>query len=86
MTIIVYIMLSSQALAGVAAGSAPVAQVAHEFGVELRPLYPGADDPELQRFFTIETYDVGEAQRLIEQLLSTSGVEAAYVKSPESPP
>lgn len=85
-TVVVYLMLSTQALAGVAAESAPVAQVARDFGVELRPLHPGTLDPELQRYFTIETRDADTAQRLIERLSGAPGVEAAYIKPPEGPP
>ena len=58
-------------------------QLADELG-SLRPMHPGASDPVLQTYFTVEVPDAAKAQQVISKLLKSRGVQAAYVKPPEA--
>lgn len=52
----------------------------------LEPLHPGATDPELQTFFTVEIADTGDATPLLDTLRRHSLVTAAYHKPAEELP
>ena len=56
------------------------------FGVNLKPMHPGIDDPWLLPYFMIEVNDAVIAQRLILCLLELDEVEAAYLKPMDAPP
>lgn len=60
-----------------------VAQAANELGVDLKPMYPGIDDPSLAQLYTVEVPDMATAVRVIKRLRSCNSVEAAYLKPPE---
>lgn len=58
-----------------------------ELGVGLQPVHPGADDPLLAPYFTVEVPDDEElAARVLAVLEESGAVEAAYVKPPAEPP
>jgi hypothetical protein len=58
-----------------------------ELGLSLQPVHPGADDPLLAPYFTVEVPDDEElAVRVLAVLEESGAVEAAYVKPPAEPP
>ena len=69
-------------------GAAPkeLLQAARELGVELKPMHPGEDDPELASYFTADVADADEAARVAEHLRRLDATEAAYVKPEEEMP
>ena len=66
----------------VAGDASAVVAAAASLGLQLRPMHPGSDDPELASWFIAETDDseVVSALRLI------AGVEAAYLKPADELP
>ena len=52
----------------------------------MRPLSPGAWDPQLSRYFVVDVPDPAEAVALRERLSALPGVEAAYVKPADALP
>jgi hypothetical protein len=60
--------------------------VAAEFGVSLHPIHPGATHPLLAPYFTVDLPELSAVQQFIEQLRGQTGVVAAYVEPPISPP
>jgi hypothetical protein len=55
-------------------------QVVEELGVALAPVHPGAEDPQLAPYFTIEVPDHATAEQVIARLQQCQAVEAAYLK------
>ena len=61
-------------------------KVAEELGVVLEPVHPGAEDPHLVPYFTVEVRDPATAERVIARLQHCKATEAAYVKPPDEMP
>ena len=81
------VVLSEAAARTLTAGhSAPILAALEESGKSLDPVFPGADDPSLARYQRVEADDEAEAERLQSLLLSTPGVEGAYVEPPTELP
>ena len=57
-----------------------------DLGVTLEPMHPGARDPLLTPFFTVEVPDQATAERVIASLVESEAVEGAYIKPPEALP
>jgi hypothetical protein len=68
------------------ARSEALARVLEPFGLTLEPLHPETADPTLRSYFTVAAADPATAQRVIDQLLQSGAVEAAYVKPPDEAP
>ena len=66
--------------------SREVSQVVDEFGAALEPVHPGAEDPLLAPYFTVEVPDPATAERMIARLKNCEAVEAAYLKPPDATP
>ncbi len=66
--------------------SRELSQVMDELGVALEPIHPGAEDPYLAPYFTVEVPDTATAERVIARLQNCEAVEAAYVKPPDAMP
>lgn len=64
------------------AGTVPqeLSDITSRFGVRLEPMHSSADDPSLERHFLIEVPDLPTAERMLAELRTAAGVEAAYVK------
>jgi hypothetical protein len=56
-----------------------------ELSVDLVPLHPGTDDPQLATYFTVDVADAARAQEVAERLQQSDAVVAAYVKPPDEP-
>jgi len=54
--------------------------------IELLPLHPGIDDPELATHFYATIASEMEANKLIGKLLELPSVTAAYIKPHDEPP
>lgn len=50
-----------------------------ELGGDLRPIHPGATDPLLAPYFTMEVPDPSVAPQLIRRLQECPAIEAAYL-------
>lgn len=63
-------------------------QTAREPGVELEPMHPDVDDPNLQAYFMVEVPSYEQAQEVISTLqnLSAVGWCIAYIKPAEADP
>ena len=59
--------------------------VLEELEISLEPLHPGTGDPVLITFFTVDVVDADMAEKVINQLLKSDAVEAAYLKPPAEP-
>jgi hypothetical protein len=58
-----------------------------ELGVELQPLHPNVDDPQLALHFTVEVPDDEElAASVLAALRESAVVDAAFVKPPDELP
>jgi hypothetical protein len=68
------------------AESGELLEIVHELGVVLEPVHPGAEDPLLAPYFTVEVPDAETAERVIARLRESGAVEAAYVKPPDELP
>ena len=68
------------------AESEALSEMIKTLGFTLVPMHPGTDDPSLQRYFIVEVLDDKTAQTVIDQLLQTKGIEAAYIKPPDELP
>jgi hypothetical protein len=66
----------------VAGDVSSVVESAASLGLQLRPLHPGSDDPELASWFVAEADDT----EVVSALQSMAGVDAAYVKPDDEPP
>jgi hypothetical protein len=55
-------------------------------GVEVQPLFPGSDDPEMRSWFRVRVSEGRDADELARELLGRAEVTAAYVRPPESAP
>ena len=69
-----------------AAKSQELLQTVEDLGVALVPVHPGASDPYLAPYFTIEVPDTETAERTIERLRQSTAVEAAYIKPRDAMP
>ena len=69
-----------------AAAPKELLRAARELGVDLRPMHPDEDDPELASYFTADVADANEAARVAERLRGLDVTEAAYVKPEEEMP
>ena len=61
-------------------------RIIETFGFTLEPMHCDTDDANLQRYFIVEVPDHVTAQRVIERLLQSKAIEAAYVKPPDEMP
>lgn len=61
-------------------------QTAQELGVELEPMHPDVDDPNLQAYFMVEVPSYEQAQEVISTLQNLSAVDGAYIKPAEEAP
>jgi hypothetical protein len=57
-----------------------------KLGATVRPLAPGADDPQLSRYFVVDAPDLVSAEAVQAELVRTPGIEAAYIKPPDALP
>ena len=72
--------------AGQATLDQDVVAAARELGLDLRPMHPGIDDPELASYFTADGGDDrGVAEMAAARLNELDAVEGAYV-SPAAEP
>ncbi len=84
----VIMLLSVKALKDNAKGTYELSSMGElkTLNVVFKPNDPGADDNELERYFSTEMENEAEAHRLIDQLMGLEEVEAAYVKPKSEPP
>lgn len=68
------------------AASEELVQAAEELGVVLEPMHPGAENPHLAPYFTVEVRDPVTAARVIARLRQCRAIDAAYVKPPDELP
>jgi hypothetical protein len=61
-------------------------QAVEELGAALAPVHPGAEDPHLAPYFTVEVPDHATAERVIARLQQCQAVEAAYLKPSDELP
>lgn len=61
-------------------------QAIEELGVALKPLHPGAKDPDLFTYFKVEVQNFAEAERAVNRLSRCQNVEAAYLKPADELP
>ena len=61
-------------------------EVTRELGVELAPMHPGVEDPELATYYRVEAPDDETAARVVDRLQGLKAVGAAYVKPRDAPP
>lgn len=61
-------------------------KIVEELGVLLEPMHPGAEDPLLAPYFTVEVPDSTTAERVITHLRQSKAIEAAYLKPPDELP
>jgi hypothetical protein len=59
--------------------------VLEELDITLEPIHPGTRDPLLIIFFTVDVADSDSAEVVINRLLESEAVEAAYLKPPAEP-
>jgi hypothetical protein len=76
--------MSSELVVKLAPGVEPD-DVRGRAGVDLAPLHPGTEDPELATYFVarVEPQHVEDATA---RLMRLDGVDGAYVKPPAAPP
>jgi len=67
-------------------GSQELLQTAEELRVVLEPMHPGAEDPHLAPYFTVEVPDSATAEQVIARLQHCKAIEAAYLKPPDELP
>lgn len=66
------------------AGIADVQQATQELGLELTPMHPDIDDPELSTWFTVQVPSGQSLNEVQNRLLRATGVEGAFESgSPE---
>lgn len=63
-----------------------LARTIESLGLKLEPLHTDANDPVLQTYFTVSVPDQAAAQRLIERLNQSAGVDAVYLKPADELP
>jgi hypothetical protein len=56
------------------------------FHVALQPMHAGTNHPSLEKYYLVEAPDPKTAQQIVDRLLQSDAVEAAYVKPPDSQP
>lgn len=61
-------------------------QTAEQLGMMLEPMHPGAEEPHLASYFTVEVQDPATAEQVIARLKHCHAVEAAYLKPPDELP
>lgn len=61
-------------------------RVLGELGAELTPIHPGATDPLLAPYFTVDIEDMADIDNVLRRLQKCSVVEAAYVKPLDEAP
>lgn len=66
--------------------AAELLRVADELGITLEPMHEGAEEPELQTYFTVEVPDAQTAERIAERLRACAAIEAAYLKPTDELP
>jgi hypothetical protein len=66
--------------------SQEILEVAEELGVILEPLHPGARDPQLTQYFTLELPRPTKAKRVLARLQRCRAIKAAYVKPSDGMP
>jgi hypothetical protein len=63
-----------------------VLQILRDIGGQLRPVHPGATDPLLAPYFTVDVASRAIADDLVRRLLACEAVVAAYVEPSIAPP
>jgi hypothetical protein len=61
-------------------------ELVRKLGVELEPVHPGEEDPNLAPFFTVEAPDREMADCIAAELQRCGAIEAAYIKPPADLP
>jgi hypothetical protein len=61
-------------------------QTVEQLGMRLEPMHPGAAEPHLASYFTVEVQDPATAERMIARLQHCPAIEAAYLKPPDELP
>ena len=61
-------------------------QAVTELGGTLAPVHPGAEDPHLAPYFTMEISDPAAAKQAIARFQRYQAVEAVYLKPRDAPP
>jgi hypothetical protein len=64
---------------------AEILNVERNFNLIIKPLHPGAKDPNLIRHFIVEVPDKATVELVVDSLLQSKHVEAAYIKPPVKP-
>lgn len=64
----------------------PLARLASELGIVLRPVHPGAFDALLQTFFVAEVPDGNRGDEIVQRLRAAPDVLGATVKPPDELP
>ena len=59
--------------------------VLEELEITLEPIHPDTGDPLLVTFFTVDVLDSDTAEKVINRLLLSEAIEAAYLKPPAEP-
>ena len=59
--------------------------VLEELKITLEPIHPDTEDPLLVTFFTVDVLDSDTAEKVINRLLLSEAIEAAYLKPPAEP-
>ncbi len=57
-----------------------------EARLQILPLHPDTNDPNLSTFYTVEVADEAQAEQTLNRLRSSALVEAAYVKPADELP
>ena len=78
-TVEIIVQLSAEASDPAGATAAGVYRTATDAGATLKPLHPGTSDPELARYAAVRV-PPNQADRVLARLMSSSGVDAAYIK------
>jgi len=78
-TVEIIVRLSAEASDPAGAPTAGVLRTAADVGATLKPLHPGTSDPDLVRYAAVRV-PRSQADRVLARLMSSSGVDAAYIK------
>ncbi len=68
------------------ASSGELPELIRRLGIELLPVHPGIDDPELASYFVAQVPDRNTAEQFAARLLGCGDVEGAYYSPAAEPP
>jgi hypothetical protein len=80
------VALALQGRAPHTAAADDVLQRVRAHGLPLVPMHPGVEDPRLGTYFVVEVTDREIADQVLDELLQSPAVEAAYIKPPDALP